>query len=187
MIERLSEAMSSALVGNKLSQTTKKISHEKKRYVVSDSSLLKIYKPLQPFWVVLSRYRLGIARGVAHFPQQLPQTWKHPVFVLAHYTSPSCARLQPQKLGHWFCSQNLQLPSGIVLGVIARWPAGAWNRTWILQPDWLLRLYLSLNLLTSAAWQTLRFYLSLNLLECLGPGTFWLTLQFSGFCHPLHF
>ena len=50
--------------------------------------------------------------------QLLQQTRKHPVFVLASQTSPRCAGALPQELGHWFCSQYLQLSSGpgIALG-----------------------------------------------------------------------
>ena len=45
--------------------------------------------------------------------QQLPQTQKHHVFVLACLALPSCARVLPQELCHWFCSNNLWLSSGI--------------------------------------------------------------------------
>ena len=38
------------------------------------------------------------------------------MFVLANLTSPSCAGVQPQKLGYWFCSQNLWLSSRIAFG-----------------------------------------------------------------------
>ena len=69
-----------------------------------------------------------------HTLQDIAQTFcvfssvrHNPSFVLAPPTHPSCAGALPQELGHWFCSQNLRLSSGIALkplGVIARWPAG---------------------------------------------------------------
>ena len=44
----------------------------------------------------------------------LQPTWKRPVFVLAHPTSPSCAPALPKEPHYWlFCSQNLWLPSWI--------------------------------------------------------------------------
>ena len=43
--------------------------------------------------------------------QQLLQTLKHPVFVLASQTSASKAREWPQELGCWSSSLNLLLPS----------------------------------------------------------------------------
>ena len=62
--------------------------------------------------------KVSIARVVALFlkqtfccQQQLQQTRKHPVLVLASPTSPSCAGVLSQKLGHWFCGPNLWLSS----------------------------------------------------------------------------
>ena len=51
--------------------------------------------------------------------QRLPQTRKYAVFVLARPTSISSARALPQKLSHWFCSQNIQCPVEKPAGVIA--------------------------------------------------------------------
>ena len=71
--------------------------------------------------------KVSIARVVALFlkqtfccQQQLQQTRKHPVLVLASPTSPSCAGVLSQKLGHWFCSPNLWLSSENLNSAI--WP-----------------------------------------------------------------
>ena len=42
----------------------------------------------------------------------------------------------PTELGSWFWSQNLWLPSGTALEVMARWQAETWtwNQTWTLPP-----------------------------------------------------
>ena len=53
--------------------------------------------------------------------------WILPVFVLAGLTSPSCVRALPQKLCIWFCSQNLQVPSGIALGRNCQMTGGGFN------------------------------------------------------------
>ena len=75
-----------------------------------------IYRALKPYWV-------SIARLPAHFSkaslsqrrsqQRLQKTWQRTVFDLARPTRPSCAAALPKELGHWFCSQNLLLSSGI--------------------------------------------------------------------------
>ena len=57
---------------------------------------------------------------------QLP-TWKHPLLGLASPTSLSCSGDQPEELGHWLCSQNLQL---LMIG------ARTWTQTWSMQSDW---------------------------------------------------
>ena len=45
--------------------------------------------------------------------QRLQLTWQHHVILqlIWIYTSQSCAPVLPQELSHWFCSQNLHLPS----------------------------------------------------------------------------
>ena len=75
----------------------------KPKSVVNTSWWPKIYKALKPFWLL---NLLSIAKVVAifkwacHCPQQLPPTWKHPVFVLTSPTSLNCARERPHVLGH---------------------------------------------------------------------------------------
>ena len=102
----------------------------------SDLLQPEIYKALKPFWL-LNWVRL--ARVVAYFhiflerasrQLLLPQTLKHPVFVLASPTCASRARELLQELGSWFCPLNLWLPSGTDFGEIARCQARAQTQTW---------------------------------------------------------
>ena len=120
----MSEAVSAALVGNQFSRNPLKISFlVKTKSVINYLSWLKIYKASKPF--CLSNY-VSVARVVAIFPktslplpagqQRLLPTKKRNVFELARPTSLSCAAAQPKELGHWFCSQNLWLTSGIAFG-----------------------------------------------------------------------
>ena len=53
-------------------------------------------------------------------PQRLLQTLKHPVFVLASPTCPSCAWALFPELACWFCPLNLWLPSRTAFGEIAK-------------------------------------------------------------------
>ena len=79
MMERLNKAMSTALVCYKYLQTAFKISfHMRKKSVVTAKNLQTIQTCLT---LKLSK--------LAHYGwQQLPQTRKHPVLVLASLTSP---------------------------------------------------------------------------------------------------
>ena len=142
LIERLSEEMGAALVGNNFSPIPSKFSFQmKKKSNSTRDSRPEIYKALKPCWLL---NWVSIARVVACFPQaslSLPAvtaaTCKRPVLVLASPARASRAGVQPQELGSWFCPLNLRLPSGSAFGEIARWPALAWTwtQTWTVPPD----------------------------------------------------
>ena len=97
------------------------ISHEKQKWLVVARNLQSIITFLTLLnWVSISRVVAHFLKQAGSGLQWLPQSWKHPVFELAHPTSPSFARALPpvpQELGNWFCSQtwNLCLSSGIAL------------------------------------------------------------------------
>ena len=57
------------------------------------------------------------------------------------------------RLGHWHCSQNLQLSSGLGFWSAAAW---TWTLTWTLQPDQGVVKVLSLNTELCAVWILLR-------------------------------
>ena len=68
---------------------------------------------------------------------------KCPVFVPAQPARPSCAWARPQDLGHWFCSQNFRLSSGMAFHY------AAWRKTGFRGLD--LRLgYLNVHILALA-------------------------------------
>ena len=111
MIEIFSTAISAALVGNHFSPFASKtfISHQKKiccEWFVTARNLQIIKTFLT---LALSRF----SNSGSNFPQRLLPNLQHPVFVHARPTRPSFAGARPQGLGHWFCSQNLRLSSGI--------------------------------------------------------------------------
>ena len=137
LIERLSKAMGAALFGNKISPIPSKISfHMKKKWLLAAQNL-----HLNPFdsgsESVSQEWQHVFLKRACRGPQRMPQTRKRSVFVLARPTSQSCAWPRLQVLGHWFCSQNLRLSSGIAFGENARWQA--WTQTWtqtcILPPE----------------------------------------------------
>ena len=115
------------------------ISHEKKircQWLVTAKNLQSIETFLT---LKLSQYSKSCSTFVSSEPvtarlsqQRLALTWKRPAFVIArqtrtlsdpHWRRTSCAGALPQEVSHWFCSQKLQLSSGITCGS-GIWPAG---------------------------------------------------------------
>ena len=86
------------------------ISHGK-----SDLLWLKIYTSLNLLTLELSQYHKSafFLKHASLCQKPLQLTWTHPVFVLVSQTNPSCTWALPQELRPWFCSQCLQLSSGI--------------------------------------------------------------------------
>ena len=111
IIERLSETMSAALVGNNFSPITSKISsHTKKRPDICKAS--KTFWLLNWFSIATVVAPQASRRRPAATAAAVPPTQKRRVFVLASPTRPRCAWARPQELGHGFCSQNLRLSFG---------------------------------------------------------------------------
>ena len=94
LIERLSEAMGAALVGNNFSPIPSKFSfHMKKK---SDSSRPEIYKALKPYWLL---NWVSIARVVACFPQA---SRSRPAATAADSETPCvCARPSDPRKQSW--------------------------------------------------------------------------------------
>ena len=131
-IERWSEAMGAALVGNNFSPIPSKSSfHMKQKMNCRCPISTKANKALKPFWL---SNKVSIAKVVAHFlkrasrgQQLLPPTRKRPIFVLARPTHASRAGAGPQELGHWFCSQILRLSSRIAFGSDCQMTGAGWQ------------------------------------------------------------
>ena len=62
-----------------------------------------------PLWLVAARYLQSIKTFWL-------SNWISIAGVVAPFPQVSCAGALPQELGHWFCSQNLRLSSGIAFG-----------------------------------------------------------------------
>ena len=85
-------------------------------------------------WVIGSRSWIRTHRELSEAERLL----KTILGKAACLTCQSYARVLPKEFSHWFCSQTPGLQLSLeYLGMIARWQAGATNKTqtWILQPD----------------------------------------------------
>ena len=141
MIERFSEAMGAALVGNNFSPILWSFHFIWKKK--SDSTRPEIYKALN----LICSWTESVSQNGSMFSSsepvavrsklETPCVCELPEIVLACPTRASRTGEQPQELGRWFCPLNLRLPSGTAFGEIARWPAGArtWTQTWTVPPD----------------------------------------------------
>ena len=147
VIERLSETMGTALVGNNLSPSPSNfLFHMKNKWLVTAQNLqsIKTLLTLEPsqYCKIGSKFSSSAAASRSRPAATASaadhcQTRKRPVFVLARPTHASRAGERPQELGRWFFPLSLWLSSGTAFGEIARWPAGAqtWAQTWTLPPD----------------------------------------------------
>ena len=105
MTKRLSQAMTAALVYEislKINETS--LSHKKKKNL----SLPTICKALKPLTLELCQCRVApfFPKLAGSSRQQLQQTRKHSLVVVACPHSQNCAEALLQELGHWLCRQK---------------------------------------------------------------------------------
>ena len=114
--------------------------HDEKKIAVTAHYLQRIKSFLTlKFESVSQEWQHIFLVGVCCCQRQLPSNWKLPVFGLASLTCQCCAGVLPQKLCHWFCNQNLRLPSGTAIGNDGQMISTGWNLD---------------SILNSSAWPT---------------------------------
>ena len=102
------------------------ISHEKEKRLVA-AYICEIAHTLQSIKIFLTLELSQYSKSGSTFSSSEPvaassdchrlgNALSRSVYDLASPTRPSCAGARPQELGHWFCSQNLRLSSGIAFG-----------------------------------------------------------------------
>ena len=152
MIERLSEAMSTALVDNKFLLILLKIPFhmKRKKSVVTAQNLHTIKTFLTK--TVSQEWQHVFLKRACRYQQQLPLTRKRPVSMLACLTRPSCAGALSKKLCcslcYWFCNWNHE-PLSVFCNSLGEWLPDEKHRLKLglkVEPDqWVVKVYLLWN------------------------------------------